>query len=207
MPGSRVALAYDRIAEIYERARPGWPADAVDYAARALGLGQSAVVLDLGAGTGKLTRLLVERFDRVVAVEPLDGMRSVLESVVPLAEALAGEAERIPLTSRTDLLWHAYLPDVRPGRLYGYRVHGPYEPHEGHRFNPNKLLLDPYPRAISGPVPNVAKNGTAKCSFPCQSFSFHQLRSCGNSSRCRLGDRSIIRRIPQTIKSTARKES
>ena len=41
------------------------------------------------------------------------------------------EAERIPLTNRTDLLWHAYLPDVRPGRLYGYRVHGPYEPREG----------------------------------------------------------------------------
>ena len=58
----------------------------------------------------------------------------------------AVEVERIPITNRTDLLWHAYLPDVRPGRLYGYRVHGPYEPHEGHRFNPNKLLLDPYAR-------------------------------------------------------------
>jgi glycogen operon protein len=64
----------------------------------------------------------------------------------------AVEAERIPLTNRTDLLWHAYLPDVRPGGLYGYRVHGPYEPAEGHRFNANKLLLDPYARAISGPV-------------------------------------------------------
>jgi ubiquinone/menaquinone biosynthesis C-methylase UbiE len=97
MAESQVAHAYDRIGEIYERARPGWPADAVDHVARELGLDRSATVLDLGAGTGKLTRMLVERFDRVVAVEPLGGMRRVLESVVPQAEALAGEAERIPL--------------------------------------------------------------------------------------------------------------
>jgi SAM-dependent methyltransferase len=54
-------------------------------------------VLDLAAGTGKLTRLLVERFARVIAVEPLDGMRAVLEELVPEAEALAGEAEALPL--------------------------------------------------------------------------------------------------------------
>jgi isoamylase len=64
----------------------------------------------------------------------------------------AVETERISLTSRTDLLWHAYLPDVRPGQLYGYRVHGPYEPARGHRFNPHKLLLDPYAKAITGPI-------------------------------------------------------
>jgi glycogen operon protein len=64
----------------------------------------------------------------------------------------AVEAERIRITTRTDLLWHAYLPDVRPGQLYGYRVQGPYEPGEGHRFNPNKLLLDPYAKAITGPI-------------------------------------------------------
>jgi isoamylase len=62
------------------------------------------------------------------------------------------ETHRIPLPWRTDLIWHAYLPDVRPGQLYGFRVHGPYEPHEGHRFNPHKLLLDPYARAISGTI-------------------------------------------------------
>jgi isoamylase len=49
-------------------------------------------------------------------------------------------------------VWHAYLPGVRPGQLYGYRVHGPYAPEQGHRFNPAKLLLDPYARAVSGPV-------------------------------------------------------
>jgi isoamylase len=59
---------------------------------------------------------------------------------------------RIPLTWRTDLIWHAYLPDVRPGQLYGYRIDGPYEPRDGHRFNANKLLLDPYAKAVSGTV-------------------------------------------------------
>jgi glycogen operon protein len=54
----------------------------------------------------------------------------------------------VPLVDRTDRVWHAYLPDIRPGQLYGYRVYGPWAPAEGHRFNPAKLLLDPYARAI-----------------------------------------------------------
>ena len=54
----------------------------------------------------------------------------------------------MPLTERTDQVWHGYLPDVRPGQLYGYRVHGPYDPARGHRFNPKKLLFDPYARAV-----------------------------------------------------------
>src|SRR6516165_9641111 len=58
------------------------------------------------------------------------------------------ETERIVLPEQTDQVWHGYLPDVKPGQLYAYRVHGPYEPQAGHRFNPNKVLLDPYARAI-----------------------------------------------------------
>jgi isoamylase len=58
------------------------------------------------------------------------------------------ESVRIPLPEHTDLVWHGYLPDATPGQLYGYRVYGPYEPQNGHRFNPNKLLLDPYAKAI-----------------------------------------------------------
>jgi len=54
------------------------------------------------------------------------------------------ETERVELPEFTHQIWHGYLPDVRPGQLYGYRVHGPYAPEAGHRFNPNKLLLDPY---------------------------------------------------------------
>jgi glycogen operon protein len=58
------------------------------------------------------------------------------------------ESRRITLPEQTDQVWHAYLPDVLPEQLYGYRVHGPYEPLKGHRFNPNKVLLDPYAKAI-----------------------------------------------------------
>jgi len=58
-------------------------------------------------------------------------------------------AEQIELRERTSWVWHAYLPDVRPPQLYGYRVAGPWAPHEGHRFNPDKLLVDPYARAIT----------------------------------------------------------
>ena len=64
----------------------------------------------------------------------------------------AQEKARIRLTEHTDQVWHAYLPEARPGQLYGYRVHGPYEPQEGHRFNPAKLLLDPYAKAIASTV-------------------------------------------------------
>jgi glycogen operon protein len=59
-----------------------------------------------------------------------------------------GEAQRIRLRERTHGVWHIYLPDIRPGQLYGYRVHGPYNPENGQRFNANKLLLDPYAKAI-----------------------------------------------------------
>ena len=62
------------------------------------------------------------------------------------------ESVRIPLSERTDQVWHGYLPYVRPGQLYGYRVYGPYEPGKGHRFNPQKLLLDPYAKAIGRSV-------------------------------------------------------
>lgn len=62
------------------------------------------------------------------------------------------EMAKIPMTEKTDLVWHAYLPEVGPGQRYGYRVHGPYEPEKGHRFNPAKLLLDPYAKAIDGTV-------------------------------------------------------
>ena len=64
----------------------------------------------------------------------------------------AVEVVRIPLREQTDYVWHVYLPEARPGQVYGYRVHGPYDPANGMRFNANKLVLDPYARAITGSV-------------------------------------------------------
>jgi isoamylase len=62
------------------------------------------------------------------------------------------ELVRLALPERNAFVWHGYVPGVRPGQLYGYRVHGPWEPERGHRFNPAKLLIDPYGRAVSGEV-------------------------------------------------------
>src|SRR3712207_9030661 len=62
------------------------------------------------------------------------------------------ELDRIRLPRRTDQVWHVYLEGLRPGQLYGYRVHGPYDPRHGHRFNPHKLLIDPYARQLFGRI-------------------------------------------------------
>jgi glycogen operon protein len=65
----------------------------------------------------------------------------------------AGSASRcVEMTEQTDMAWHVYMPDARPGQLYGYRVHGPHDPRAGHRFNPHKVLLDPYAKAIGRPI-------------------------------------------------------
>lgn len=83
----------ERWPEDYERGRPGWPPEVVDIP----GLPAMATVLDLAAGTGKLTRLLVPAFSRVVAVEPQDAMRRVLHALCPNAEVHTGTSEEIPL--------------------------------------------------------------------------------------------------------------
>ena len=63
-------------------------------------------------------------------------------------EAGSPETMRVVLPEQTDFVWHGYFPDLRPGALYGFRVHGPYDPRNGHRFNPHKVLLDPYAREV-----------------------------------------------------------
>ena len=85
------------MADVYERARPEYPAEAVDWIAERLDLRPGRTVLDLGAGTGKLTRALLPTGARVIAVEPGDAMRAELERAVPSAVALRGSAEALPL--------------------------------------------------------------------------------------------------------------
>ena len=87
------ARSFDLAAEEYEATRPSYPDELLDL----LPVASGATVLDLGAGTGKLTRVLARRYARVIAVEPLDGMRAILERVVRDVEALPGSAEQIPL--------------------------------------------------------------------------------------------------------------
>jgi glycogen operon protein len=69
-----------------------------------------------------------------------------------------GGERRIEVTERNLFLWHCYLPGIGPGQRYGYRVHGPYDPERGARFNPTKLLIDPYAKAIDGPIDYDAAN-------------------------------------------------
>ena len=69
-----------------------------------------------------------------------------------LFDDASGDEERIPLPEVTAHVWHGYLRGIKPGQRYGYRVHGPFAPEEGLRFNPNKLLIDPYAKALEGEV-------------------------------------------------------
>lgn len=82
------------------------------------------------------------------------------------------ETIRIPLRERTDDVWHVYLPDIYPGQLYGFRVHGPYDPANGHRFNANKVLLDPYAKAIGRPVDWTDECWGYEIGHPDQDLSF-----------------------------------
>jgi SAM-dependent methyltransferase len=91
------AAGFSSAADVYERARPSYPAAAVAWIAERAEIGPGRTVVDLGAGTGKLTRLLVPLGARVVAVEPLAEMRAKLEEVLPTVESLDGTAEDIPL--------------------------------------------------------------------------------------------------------------
>jgi glycogen operon protein len=78
------------------------------------------------------------------------------------------EIERVELRDRTDFVWHCYLPEARPGLLYAYRVHGPHDPERGHRFDPTKLLLDPYARNIKGKI----GAGLGRCQVVDTAFSW-----------------------------------
>jgi SAM-dependent methyltransferase len=96
-----MGLTFGRASEEYELGRPDWPDEAVALPARELGLDRSAVVLDLGAGTGKLTRVLTGHFESVVAVDPLSDMRALLAKALPDVDALPGTAEAIPLAAKS----------------------------------------------------------------------------------------------------------
>ncbi len=95
------ATGYTANAESYERARPGYPAEVVDWAIAELGLAAGAPTLEVGAGTGKLTRELVARGLDVTAVEPVSAMRALLERSLPDIRVLAGTAEHLPVENGT----------------------------------------------------------------------------------------------------------
>jgi isoamylase len=98
------------------------------------------------------------------------------------------ELARVELPEYTDEVWHGYLPDARPGTVYGYRVYGPYEPAAGHRFNPNKLLLDPYAKRLVGELTwNDALFGYT-IGAPEEDLSFDDRDSAPFMPKCRVVD-------------------
>ncbi|SDC52784.1 glycogen debranching protein GlgX [Paraburkholderia lycopersici] len=101
------------------------------------------------------------------------------------------ELERIALPEYTDEVWHVYLPDLEPGAIYGYRVHGPYEPQAGHRFNPNKLLLDPYAKAHVGALRWHPAVFGYTIGSPDGDLSFDTRDSARYVPRCRVVDQTF----------------
>jgi isoamylase len=98
------------------------------------------------------------------------------------------ELQRIRLPERTDQIWHCYLPEARPGMLYGYRVYGPYDPQRGHRFNPHKLLLDPYARDIVGNIRWSDAHFGYKVGSPQEDLSFDRRDSAPGMPKCKVID-------------------
>jgi glycogen operon protein len=98
------------------------------------------------------------------------------------------ETERIVLPERTDQVWHGYLPEARPGLLYGYRVYGPYAPESGHRFNPHKLLLDPYAKASAGTVRWSDALYGYRLHSPREDLSFDRRDSYAGMPKCKVVD-------------------
>ena len=98
------------------------------------------------------------------------------------------EVQRIELREQTDLIWHCYLPEARPGLLYGYRVHGPYDPARGHRFNPNKLLLEPYAKDIVGQLRWSDAHFGYRIGHRNQDLSFDRRDNATGMPKCRVID-------------------
>jgi isoamylase len=108
---------------------------------------------------------------------------------------------RIPMPERTHQVWHCYLPDARPGLEYGYRVYGPYAPGQGHRFNPNKLLLDPYAKSIVGELKWSNQHFGYRIGSPKQDLSLDRRNNAANMLHCSVIDPAFSwgdDRLPRT---------
>ncbi|MDR7141866.1 glycogen debranching protein GlgX [Rhizobium sp. BE258] len=98
------------------------------------------------------------------------------------------ETDRITLPEFTNEIWHGYVPGLKPNALYGYRVHGPYDPENGHRFNPNKLLVDPYARELVGDIDWGQPQFAYKMDAEDKDLSFDETDSAQSMPKCRVID-------------------
>ncbi|WP_316168864.1 MULTISPECIES: glycogen debranching protein GlgX [unclassified Bradyrhizobium] len=107
------------------------------------------------------------------------------------------ELERIELPEYTDEVWHGYLPTARPGTVYGYRVYGPYEPDAGHRFNPNKLVIDPYAKQLVGSLRWGPELFGYQLDHPDKDLSFDERDSAPLMLKCRVIDPAFTWGVPR----------
>jgi glycogen operon protein len=105
-------------------------------------------------------------------------------------ESGKNEIERITLPEFTNEIWHGFIPGLKPGALYGYRVHGPYDPENGHRFNPNKLLVDPYARELVGDIEWGPEQFGYILDAEEKDLSFNDSDSAAKMPKCRVIDPS-----------------
>ena len=101
------------------------------------------------------------------------------------------ESHRILVEERTDQVWHVYIPGLWPGQHYGYRVHGPYEPTAGHRFNPYKLLIDPYAKSIAGTIEWSDAMFGYQLGDPRADLSLDTRDNAGNIPKCVVVDQAF----------------
>jgi len=111
------------------------------------------------------------------------------------------ELQRIVLPEYTNEVWHGYLPEIRPGQLYGYRVYGPYDPERGHRFNPNKLLLDPYAKSLVGNLRWTDAHYGYRVGHRSTDLSFDRRNNARGMPKCQVVDTAFTwgeERAPNT---------
>jgi glycogen operon protein len=101
------------------------------------------------------------------------------------------ESHLIRMEERTDQVWHLYIPGLWPGQHYGYRVHGPYVPQEGHRFNPHKLLIDPYAKSIAGTIQWSDAMFGYRVGDPKEDLSFDDRDNASNVPKCVVIDQAF----------------
>lgn len=101
------------------------------------------------------------------------------------------QENRLPLTEVNNFVWHGYVPGVGPGQRYGFRVHGPWEPQQGHRFNSNKLLIDPYAKAIAGEIGNGPEIFAYSWDAPEKDLAFCDLDDAHLIPKCVVVDQSF----------------
>ena len=184
---AELRLSFGNAAEDYERGRPDWP----DAIAEVGGLPESAEVLDLGAGTGKLTRVLARRFARVTAVEPDESMRAVFTRATPCCEILQGSAEQIPLgDSSVDGVfcaeafhwfdWRAALGEIarvlRPRGLLVMCFNGPNGPSEPALPHAVSEVVGRYRRPGVHAGGKIIESGTWREPFAASDSPFETLR-------------------------------